>query len=217
MTELVRRFVELKQFDALDEIARRWMPRMRGVARRMLRAREVPQVQYEADDAVDSSLGCIIAAVMMGQFRWVPDADGFWALFRKIVAAKIGAEIRRQQAWKRGGPGRGAHTANAAGPAADAGGSWATHRPIELADNFDFYTANHFPVDTAAIANEMIARLLGVLTPAQESVARLKLEGNSTARISEVLDVSRRMVDARWQAARNVWIDCRFSDEYEFA
>jgi DNA-directed RNA polymerase specialized sigma24 family protein len=190
---------------------------MRGIARRMLRARKMPQVQYEADDAVDSSFGCIIAAVMKGQFRWVPDAEGFWALFRKILTAKIGAEIRRQQAWKRGGPRRGPHTANPGDPDANASGAWATHRSIEFADNFDFYAANLYPVDTVAIANEMIDRLLGVLTPEQESVARLKLAGNSISRIAEVLELSRRTVDARWQAARNVWNDCRFSDEYEFA
>ena len=83
MSELVHHFFEHKELAALDEIVRRWMPRMRGIARRMLRSRKVPPVQYEADEAVDSALGCIIAAVTRGTSRWVPDPDGFWALVRE--------------------------------------------------------------------------------------------------------------------------------------
>jgi RNA polymerase sigma factor (sigma-70 family) len=208
MSELVRRCFEERDPKALDDVVREFLPRMRRLARSILRRRRVPEVQYEPDDAVDSAVGCMVAMVLRGRFESILDADGFWALFRGVLTNTIREEIRRQQAWKRGGAGRRSLNGNGSEGDPVSRRTTRTQIMIEYPDDFDFFTAHPPAVDTLVIAGETVERFLAVLKPELEAVARLKLEGLSTPRIALALGISPRTVDARWRAARDVWRAC---------
>jgi DNA-directed RNA polymerase specialized sigma24 family protein len=214
LSELIRRYFLERDREAFDEVTGEFMPRMRQLARSILRRRRVPEVRYEADDAVDSALGCIVAMVMRGQFKSVPDIDGFWALFRTVLVHRIREEIRRQEAWKRGG--KGGSPRDGTGSAADpeARPTAAARVRTEYPDNFDFFSADLPSVDAHAIANETVERFLAMLKPDLECVARLKLQGWTIPRIGLELGICRRTVDARWQAARDAWKVCEFVQEH---
>jgi DNA-directed RNA polymerase specialized sigma24 family protein len=213
-SELVRRSIEQRDGEALNETTREFLPRMRQLARSILRRRRVPEVRYEADDAVDSALGCIVAMVMRGQIKSVPEVDGFWALFRTVLVHRIREEIRRQEAWKRGGNGWNSRTGNRSDGDSEARPSAETRVRTEYPDNFDFFSADLPSVDAHAIANETVERFLAILKPDLECVARLKLQGWTIPRIAVELGVCRRTVDARWQAARDAWKVCEFVQEH---
>ncbi len=216
LSELIRRYFLERDGEALNEITREFLPRMRQLARSILR-RRVPEVRYEADDAVDSALGCIVAMVMKGQFKSVPDVDGFWALFRKVLTRRIREEIRRQEAWKRGGNGWNSRTGNRSDGDSEALPSAETRVRTEYPDNFDFFSADLPSVDAHAIANETVERFLAILKPDLECVARFKLQGWTIPRIALELGICRRTVDSRWQAARDVWRVCELVQEPENA
>jgi len=203
MPQLIRRWFRDHQFDALNEIVHRWMPRMRAVARQLLSREEVAEVVYDADDAVDSALGCMLHAVVIGNYRWITEEKAFWMLFRKILARKVMMAKRHESATKRGGSGRIGHGRMVPGTEIHREAPHAMRARTEFHDDFDLYKSGLPTADVHTIAAELFERLLDVLSPDLETVARLRLGGRTIAQIAAELGLSTRTVDRRWQETHN--------------
>src|SRR5271165_820458 len=105
MPGLVRRFFRDRQLDGLGEIVRRCYPRLLGLAKRRLARERIAEAVYEPDEALNSALSKMIFLVLSGRVESIDGVDGFWRLYRRILAWKIMTASDRLDALKRGGPG----------------------------------------------------------------------------------------------------------------
>jgi DNA-directed RNA polymerase specialized sigma24 family protein len=50
---------------------------------------QIPQANYEPDDALGSTLNTMMRFVLTGRVESIEAVDGFWRLYRKILAWKV--------------------------------------------------------------------------------------------------------------------------------
>jgi hypothetical protein len=213
MPGLVRRFFRDRQLDGLGEIVRRFYPRLRALAKRRLERERIAESLYEPDEALNSALSKMILLVLSGRVESIDGVDGFWRLYRKILAWKIMTASDRLDALKRGGPGirktsRSVVAAEgsdeATGPAADA-----------VPDDLDLFKSNLLPADVMAISSEVTERLIDLLQPDLQSVVRMRLDGRTIPQMAAVFGVSPRSVDRMLEMIRRIWASSGLLDGIE--
>ena len=213
MPGLVRRFFRDRQLDGLGEIVRRFYPRLRALAKRRLERERIAESLYEPDEALNSALSKMIFLVLSGRVESIDGVDGFWRLYRKILAWKIMTASDRLDALKRGGPGirktsrSGVATERsdeALGPVADA-----------VPDDLDLFKSNLLPADVMAISGEVTERLIDLLQPDLQSVVRMRLDGRTIPQMAAVFGVSPRSVDRMLEMIRRIWASSGLLDGIE--
>lgn len=108
---------------------------------------------------MDSGLGVMVQLVLKGKLNSIDGVDGFWRLFRRIVARKVMAKKCREAAIKRGG---------------------SAHRLVP--DDFDLFESGLPSVEVCAIADDVTERLLELLDPPLEAVARMRTAWSQDSR-----------------------------------
>jgi ECF sigma factor len=205
MTELVRQLLRDHETEALGEIFDRYYPRMLALAARRLERMQVPESVYEPDDALGSSLDTILRLVMTGRVESIQGVDGFWRLFRKVLARKVSAASDRHMSLKRGGPGIRRGKRDGA-PVNDSNDATTSHPAVAVpADDFDLFKSNLPRAEVTAICNDVTEQLIGLLQPDLQSVVRMRLEKRTIAYIAANLGVSPRSVDRMVETIRRIW------------
>lgn len=100
ITQFYRRLKE-GDSEAAAVLWRRFLPRLRGLARKTLGGR--PQRVADADDAVQSAFISFFQQVEQGQLQPDLNRDDLWNLLGVITVRKSQRQVRREKAAKRGG------------------------------------------------------------------------------------------------------------------
>ena len=204
MPGLVRRFFRERQLDGLGEIVRRCYPRLRDLARRRLKRQQIAEFEYEPDEALNSDLGKMIFLVLSGRVESIEDVDGFWRLYRRILAWKIMTASDRIDALKRGGPGIRKNSRNELVTDNDLGAS-RPPTPGVVPDDLDLFKSNLVPADVLTISGEVTERLIALLQPDLQSIVRMRLDGRTIPQMAAAFGVSPRSVDRMLEMIRGTW------------
>jgi ECF sigma factor len=203
MPGLVRRFFRDRQVDGLAEIVRRYYPRLRDLAKRRLKREQIAEFEYEPDEALNSALGKMIFLVLSGRVESIDGVDGFWRLYRRILAWKIMTASDRLDALKRGGPGIRKSGRN--GAVIDDAVGAPPALPGVVPDDLDLFKSNLLPADVFTISDEVTERLIDLLQPDLQSIVRMRLDGRTIAQMAATLGVSPRSVDRMLEMIRRTW------------
>ncbi len=213
MPELVRRFFQGRQLDGLGEIVRRHYSRLRDMARRRLEREKIAEAVYEPDEALNSTLDKMIRLVLSGRVESIEGVDGFWRLYRRILAWKIMSASDRHDALKRGGPGI-RKVARNGEPLEDLVET-AAPRSAVVPDDLDLFKSNLFPAEVLAISNEVTERLIDLLQPDLKTIVRWRLDGRTIPFMAAALGVSPRSVDRMLEMIRRIWASSGLLDGIE--
>jgi ECF sigma factor len=213
MPGLVRRFFQGRQLDGLGEIVRRCYPRLRDLARRGLERERIAEAVYEPDEALNSTLDRMIRLVLSGRVESIEGVDGFWRLYRRILAWKIMSASDRHSALKRGGPGIRKVTRNGE----HIEDSDDSPPPIAgpVPDDLDLFKSSLLPAEVLAISAEVTDRLIDLLQPDLKTIVRMRLDGRTIGHIAAVLGVSPRSVDRMLEMIRRIWVSSGLLDRIE--
>jgi ECF sigma factor len=203
MPGLVRRFLQGRQLDGLGEIVRRYYPRMRDLARRRIERERIAEAVYEPDEAINSTLDKMIRLVLSGRVESIEGVDGFWRLYRRILAWKIMAASDRHAALKRGGPG--IRKVTRSGERVDDPDEMPAPLSGPVPDNLDLFKSSLLPAEVLAISIEVTERLIHLLQPDLQTIVRMRLDGRTIAHMAAVLGVSPRSVDRMLEMIRRIW------------
>ena len=201
MANLVRQFLQDRDMGALGGIFRRYYPKMIALASRRLKRARIPEAVYQPDDALASTLDTMMRFVLNGRLGSIEGVDGFWRLYRRILAWKIHDASDRHGALKRGGPGTRKHADRSNGD-----GTESTAAVRIPTDDFDLFESELLPVEVLAIGNEMTERLINLLQPDLQSVVRMRFDGWTIAQMATALGVSPRSVDRMLDSIRRIWL-----------
>jgi hypothetical protein len=203
MPGLVRRFFRDRQLDGLAEIVRRCYPRLRALARRRLEREQIAESEYEPDEALNSALGKMIFLVLSGRVESIDGVDGFWRLYRRILAWKIMTASDRLDALKRGG--RGIRKSSRNGALIDDAVEAPPPGPGVVPDDLDLFKSNLLAADVLTISDEVTERLIDRLQPDLQAIVRMRLDGRTIAQMAAALGVSPRSVDRMLEMIRHTW------------
>jgi len=131
--------------------------------------------------------------------------DGFWRLFRRILARKVFTARDREAAIKRGGPGIPGHGRNDQQTRAPRNGAPTVKAHTHIADDFDLFESGLPSAEVLAVGDELTGRLVAMLAPELEIVFRMRFEGRSIPYIAAKLEISTRTVDRRLEQIRAIW------------
>ena len=197
---MVWHFFQNHDTEALGEIYRRYYPKMLAIANRGLECKQIPEVVYQPDDALNSTMDRMLHLVLTGRVDSIDGVDGFWRLYRRILAWKISRACDRRDALKRGGTGIRTHPSGSNGDT-----TASTPSALLPADDFDLLQSHLLPAEVLAISNEVTERLINLLQPDLKSVVRMRLDGWTIAQMATVLGVSARSVDRMLDSIRRLW------------
>jgi hypothetical protein len=203
MPGLVRRFFRDRQLDGLGEIVRRYYPRLRALARRRLEREQIAESEYEPDEALNSALGKMIFLVLSGRVESIDGVDGFWRLYRRILAWKIMTASDRLDALKRGG--RGIRKSSRSGALIDDAVEGPPPAPGIVPDDLDLFKSNLLAADVLTISEEVTERLIDLLQPDLQAIVRMRLDGRTIAQMAAAFGVSPRSIDRMLEMIRRTW------------
>lgn len=201
VSALARRLFKERDLEALAEIFSAYKPRLCRIARDALRRYKISRSVYEPEDVLSSSLSTMMRLVMKGRLTSLEDADGFWRVYRRILAWKVSEASRKLAAQKRRGPGLSHRKTDTP----RAGAAEQFHGDDCFPDDFDLFESKLPPVEVEAIGREVTERLIGLLQPGLQTVARMRIDGRSIAAIGDALGVSHRSVNRMVSEIRRIW------------
>ena len=202
MPELLRQLLHERSQDALGEIVSLSHRRLRALARIALRRRGVPEAEYDADDALNSAMNVFLRLVLAGRLEALEDADGFWRLYRRILALKVNDAVDRHRAVKRGGSRTTERSAAAEGKTGHSYGASMSVPP----DDLDLFQSGLPSAEVEAVAKETTACLISLLRPELQKVVRMRVDGRSVRDIAAELGVATRTVERMLERVRAVWV-----------
>jgi ECF sigma factor len=213
MPELVRRFFQGRQLDGLGEIVRRHYARLRDLARRRLEREQIAEAVYEPDEALNSTLDRMIRLVLSGRVESIEGVDGFWRLYRRILAWKIMTASDRHDALKRGG--RGIRKIARNEEHVDDPDEEPAPLSAVVPDDLDLFKSNLLPAEVLAISDEVTERLIELLQPDLKTIVRWRLDGRTIPSMAGALGVSPRSVDRMLEMIRRIWASSGLLDGIE--
>jgi hypothetical protein len=214
MPGLVHQFLRARATNALGQIVTRYYRRMRALASRYLERDDLPEAFYEPDEALNSTVDRMIRLVLSGRVESIEGVDGFWRLYRKILARKVSAACDRYDAQKRGGPG--ARKRSRHGPfARNSSGEMARIPATGIPpDDFDLFQSNLPPADVQAISNETSEQLIDLLEQEHKVVVRMRLDGYTIPQMAAALAVSPRTINRMLETIRGIWASSDLLDGF---
>lgn len=163
--------------DAVQLIWERYLPRMTGLANRVLGNR--PRRVIDDRDVADSAFASFWRRAHQGAFPRLRDRDDLWALLSTITTRKALAHLRKESADKRGGEGQ-RLSLDDVPPPAD--------------------TSNYADIDL--YCEELLERLG---EDELRTIALLRLMGYSNPEIAAELDCSLRRIERKLHLIREEW------------
>ena len=205
MPDLVRQFMARSESGGAGRIFERHHLRLRRLATKSLRSKRIPEQEYDADDLLDHALDILLRLVLQGCVESIRGVDGFWRLYRRILAHKVSAACDRRSALKRGGPGVRKKTRDAS----SRGQTSFPAEPVRVIslppDDFDLFESTFPAAELLAMSKEVTLGLLRLLDPEHQKIARMRLDGYTIAWMAEELAVSPCTVHRRLETIRNTW------------
>jgi DNA-directed RNA polymerase specialized sigma24 family protein len=169
--------------DAFQKLWERYFPRLVGLARLWLQ--DAPRRAADEEDVALGAFASFCRGVEEGRFPRLRDRDDLWRLLMVLTARKA-TRVRRYEAQQKRG-----------------GTSAATDTDDQVLEGI--VSQEPTPEFAAEVADEC-RRLLSLLGSAElEAVARLKMEGYTTAEMAQRLECSPRTVERRLELIRDVW------------
>ncbi len=161
---------------AAEKLWKRYWPRLLTLAdRRMARYR---RRELDEEDVALSAMRTFLRRAELGQFDGLDDEPALWNLLCVILARKVYAAHRKQEALK---------------------------RSASKSMSLDEEPAANPRIDDEVIFAETLAELLEAVGSKVEPFVILRLEGNDYEEIAERLGVSTRTVERRISEARVAW------------
>ncbi len=198
------------QAEALGEISRRDLAKMRAIAARCLRRHPEVAARFDEDDAVQSTLLKLLNLVGRGGLSCVDGEDAFWGLFRRTLRQRVVTEGSCQCARKRGGSGARRRHSPGRSPKPWLAPPLARRSPVRSTGIHQTRRPS-----IRAIAAETIASLMRLLDPESAQVAALWLEECTLPSIAEQLGMPLRTVERRVRTIRILWLHSGLLDQPE--
>jgi DNA-directed RNA polymerase specialized sigma24 family protein len=146
--------------------------------------------EADEEDAALSAFASFCAGAVDGQFPRMNDREELWRLLVVIAARKVGDQLDRARAQKRGG------NRNRVEPASDR--AWVAELPAAF--------SREPTTEAAAIVAEETDRLLDRLgDETLQSIALWRMEGHAVEEIAQRLGCTRRTVTRKVEMIRNAW------------
>jgi DNA-directed RNA polymerase specialized sigma24 family protein len=179
------RQLQVGDSEAVQQLWKRYFPRLVGLAR--IKLRDNPRPTADEEDVALSAFASFCHNAERGRFPQLHDRDGLWALLVVITARKAGRLLRDSRRQKRGG---GVETAGESAPGTD----------LE-----QVLSREPTPEFAAQVAEEC-RRLLQLLGDRElEAVAVWKMEGFTTEEIAAKLGYAPRSVKRKMRMIRGLW------------
>jgi len=166
---------------------KRYFPRLRGLARRVLAGRELP---LSAEDAVQTAFFQFLRTVEKGRIREGADREDLWRLLSVMTVRMARKQQLREQASKRGGRVR-------------------VQSEAELQHNLAAdWRLDELPSNLPAPDCDLLFyELLEQLSPDLQTVAMLRLSGYRNEEIKQLVGCSLRSIERQLQLIRATWED----------
>jgi DNA-directed RNA polymerase specialized sigma24 family protein len=179
---------------AAQHLWERYFHRLVHLARAALRAAPRAGAVADEEDAALSAFDTFCRAAARGQFPDLADRDGLWALLVAITLRKVGGQVQRQGARKRGGGRLLGESALIDGDAAAGGG-------------LDRLAGDEPGPELAATVVDEYRRLRdGLKGEALRRVLDLRLAGSTRAEIAALLGCTECTVTRKLQRIRSTWL-----------
>jgi DNA-directed RNA polymerase specialized sigma24 family protein len=176
---------------AAEKLWKRYFRRLVGLARKNLEG--APRRLADEEDAALSAFASFCRRAGQGHFPQLLDRDDLWQLLVVITLRKSINQVNRERCQKRGGAGQNLPASAEAESA------------IEEATLEQIISSEPTPELVAQVAEEY-RRLLANLGDAElQSIALLKMEGDTTAEIAAKLQCAPRTIERRLQLIRKIW------------
>lgn len=169
---------------AIAVLWQRFFPRLTGVAQRTLR--ELPRCNTDADDVAQSAFLSFWQALEGGRSFEFADRHDLWNLLGLVTVRKARKLVRADTAQKRGG-----------GRRRQASGDISTDEDLSLNQRL----AAVSPAEFDLFCEEMLLKL----DDESRRIATLRLQGNSTSEIAELLGLHQRAIQRSLEATRDLW------------
>ncbi len=181
VTHWIRQVKEGDESIAERKLWDHYFVRLAALARHKLH--DLPPYLRDDEDLALNALNSFFTRVQQDAFPRLHDRTDLWQLLAKITVRKTIDRRRNVDAQKRGGG----------------------LRNSVFAEDLHKLASQEPTPDMLATLNEECQRLLGVLKPELQTVARLKLEGYTNREIAASLGRVERTVERKLDCIRNAW------------
>lgn len=168
---------------ALDQLWQRFLPRLLGLARKVLA--RYPGPLADADDAVQEALVSFWGRTRAGAFDELANRDHLWGLLARFTVYKTGHLARRESAGKRGGG--------------------QVIRESEFGSELSGQALAELARQPATTVDQCAAELLEGLPEELQEFAVLRLLGHSSAEVAQLLNCTQRKVQRKLELVRLHW------------
>ena len=166
-------------------------PRLRSLASTALKDKDTEPL-YEPDKALNSSLGVMITLTLAGRLEAIGAVDGFWRVYRRILARRVSAACDRHDALKRGGEGIRKPRSSRLPPGLPTPSYRAAQRAADPPDDFNLFRCGLPSVEVTVIGREVTQLLTALLEPDHQKIVGMRVDGYTIAQMATALDVSPR-------------------------
>jgi DNA-directed RNA polymerase specialized sigma24 family protein len=174
------------QTAAAERLWEQYFQRLVGLARTKLAG--APRRLADEEDVALSAFKSLCLGAARGRFPQLRDRDNLWPLLVVLTVRKAQDLIKYECRRKRGGPGL-------------SGGPSPGHADHDLEAVLSREPTPEFSLMVA----ERCEHLLGLLEPAHQEIARLKLEGYTNQEIAGQLGCGLRTIERRIELIRRIW------------
>lgn len=200
------------QFSATGQLFDRRKRELLDYARKRQRLRRVPDVEYSADDVVQSSIRTYFDDVLAGRIDRIDDEDGILTILRRIIADKVSARRAQMRALKRDRTQIGRWMSGIVVVLSAWDGDDDEKRS-RIGDDVDLFQTGVPPAEVRLIADENMARLMDALDPELQTIAKLRLRYTIPEAASKA-GISVRSFNRRLAAIREIWKASGLVDEH---
>ncbi len=174
--------------NAFGPLWQHFFPRLVGLARKRLSGRAAAVI--DAEDAAQAALISFWSQIRSGEYLQDLCRGSLWNLLATITVRKVGRQLRREAAGRRG--------SGRVTPAADLAGDQAFEELLAV-----------LPTQELDL---LATEFMEALPPELQELAVLRLLGHSTDEIAEQLDFTRRKVQRKLELVRLRWASAMSPD-----
>ena len=191
-----QQMLEVKQHDeaAIAALWEQYYPALARFAEKRLTAMGVRQREFNGEDVAASALVSFFRAVQLNRFPALDSEDGLFRLLRRITIRKVIDRKRQSQTLKAG-------SGDVRGESA-----FGSHSSSGNALGIDAVQGESPSPEWIAMMEEECQGLFALLPDAElQSIACLRLEGNSNSEIAAKIGKSVATVERRLREIRECW------------
>ena len=174
-----------------------------GFAKERLRLRNIPDVEYTDEDALQSGTRTFLEDIVAGKIDRFDDEVGALRILRRIIADKVSAQRAQMRAIKRDRS-RIRRWMGGVVTVLSAWDSTSDDKAPGLGDEVDLYQLGVPSVEVQLIAKENLARLMDALEPELKTVVWLRLRF-TIPEAARRLGMSESSFSRRLATIRGIW------------